>query len=87
MEIRVPAKTVPSATVQAIAMWGYDKAKTLRNLIGGQMTYDHPAVGEYEKVNVMVLDKGISVKIHFYKKNKHSETDDHALVVFDKPVY
>lgn len=51
------------------------------------MTYQHPAVGEYKIVNVMVLDKGITVKIHFYKEFGHNTADDHAMVVFGKKAY
>lgn len=86
MEIRKPAKTVPVSTVQAIAMWGYSKIKEHRP-VGGQMSYNYDPIGKYKNVLVQVLDKGITVRVHFYNKFEDDTPADSAMVVFSKKAY
>ena len=87
MEIRQHAKTVQDSTVTAIATWAYNKMKANSPLQGTQMTYDYEVVGNYKQVIATVLDKGITVRVHFYKNKGDNAPSDSAIVVFNQKAY
>ena len=87
MEIRQHAKTVQDSTVTAIAVWAYNRMKATPPLQGTQMTYDYSVVGNYKQVIAMVLDKGITVRVHFYSNKGDNATADSAMVVFSQKAY
>ena len=87
MEIRQHAKTVQDSTVTAIATWAYNKMKAIPPLQGTQMTYDYGTVGNYKQVIAIVLDKGITVRVHFYNNKGDNAPADSAMVVFSQKAY
>ena len=87
MEIRQHAKTVQDSTVTAIATWAYNRMKTTPPLQGTQMTYDYGVVGNYKQVIATVLDKGITVRVHFYNNKGDNAPADSAMVVFSQKAY
>ena len=88
MEIRQHAKTVQDSTVTAIATWAYNRMKATPPLQGTQMTYnDYGEVGNYKQVVAMVLDKGITVRVHFYNNKGDNAPADSAMVVFSQKAY
>ena len=87
MEIRKHAKTVQDSTVTAIAVWAYNRMKATPPLQGTQMGYEYGAVGNYGYVRAQVLDKGITVRVHFYNKYKDDAPADEAIVVFSQKAY
>ena len=87
MEIRQHAKTVQDSTVTAIAVWAHNRMKATPPLQGTQMTYDYSVVGNYKQVIATVLDKGITVKVHFYNNKGDNAPADSAMVVFSQKAY
>ena len=87
MEIRQHAKTVQDSTVTAIANLAYNKLKANPPLEGTQMTYDYGVVGNYKQVIAMVLDKGITVRVHFYSNKGDNAPADSAMVVYSQKAY